>query len=371
MSQPPRPRHSLVRHRIGLFLVMMALIGCRAPLRLAKPTIEVTRVPIGSIGGPDQMDEIEGRVQNAAPGQQIVLYAHSGVWWIQPFANQPFTRIEADSTWKSFTHLGTEYAVLLVNPGYTPASKTATLPAEGNGVAAIALAMGRPGAPATARVLHFSGYDWSVRASESDHGGEPNAYDPADAWIDGKGYLHLHMGQLRGEWTCAEVSLNRSLGYGTYRFVVQDSAHLSPSAVLGFFTWDDTRLEGFHNEFDIELSRWGEAKAKNAQYVVQPFYAPENFFRFAVPAGAVTYQMDWRPGALSFAAFAGASIVPGSRPIGEHLFTSGVPTPASETVRMDLYDFHHAEHPTQTPAEAVIEKFEFSSGQWPVARPSP
>ena len=56
------------------------------------------------------MGDIGGRVRNATPGQQIVIYAHSGVWWIQPFANQPFTRIQSDGSWKSFTHLGTEYA---------------------------------------------------------------------------------------------------------------------------------------------------------------------------------------------------------------------------------------------------------------------
>ena len=34
------------------------------------------------------MDFIEGRASGAKPGQQIVLYARSGIWWIQPFANQ-------------------------------------------------------------------------------------------------------------------------------------------------------------------------------------------------------------------------------------------------------------------------------------------
>ena len=38
----------------------------------------------------------------------------------------------------------------------------------------------------------------------------------------------------------AEVKLSRSLGYGSYRFVVQDVAHLEPAAVFALFTWDDS-----------------------------------------------------------------------------------------------------------------------------------
>ena len=341
-----------------LLLGCWLLAACHSAPMLNKPAIEVTRIPVASIGGPDQMDEISGRVQNASAGRQIVLYARSGVWWIQPFANQPFTRVQPDSTWKSFTHLGTDYAVLLVDSGYRPVAKVVSLPAEGNGVDAIVIVHGKAGTSAPARVIRFSGYDWTVRASESDHGGEPNAYDPDNAWIDDQGYLHLRMGERNGHWTCAEICLNRSLGYGTYRFVVSDSARLSPSAVLGFFTWDDTRSEGLHNEFDIELSRWGDAKGKNAQYVVQPFYVPENFYRFGAPAGVSAHQVRWSPGSLSFATFAGLS--QDAKPISEHLFTSGVPSPASETIHMDLYDFQHAENPGHPPGEVIIEKFEFS-----------
>jgi hypothetical protein len=335
------------------------LAGCGSRQALFKPAIEVTHVPQGGIGGPVQMDTIEGRVTHARPGQQIVLYAHSGVWWIQPLANQPYTRIESDSTWKNATHLGTEYAVLLVDPGYRPASKIVTLPAEGNGVAALAIVKGRLEAPAASPQIHFSGYDWTIRTAGSDHGGEPNAYDPTNVWTDDKGHLHLRMAQRNGQWTCAELSLNRSLGYGTYKLVVQDTAHMRPSAVLGFFTWDDTRSEGFHNELDIELSRWGDPNAKNAQYVIQPFYVPDNFVRFTVPAGAMTHGFRWQPGSVSFKTLEGSTAA-GAKTVSEHVFSSGIPTPAGETIHIDLYDFHHVENPSQQPVEVVIESFEYS-----------
>jgi hypothetical protein len=324
-----------------------------------KPALEITQVPVASLGGPTEMDAIAGRVSNAKPGEQVVLYAHSGVWWIQPLANQPYTKVQADSTWNNLTHFGTEYAALLVEPGYRPAAKLIVLPAEGNGVAAIAVAKGKAGALVATAPIHFSGYDWTARGTVSDHGGEPNEYDPANAWTDEKGHLHLRMAYRDGHWTCAEITLNRSLGYGTYKFVVQDTAHLRPSAVVGMFTWDDVRSTNFRNELDIELSRWGDPKGKNAQYVVQPFFATENLARFAVPPGVMTYAVRWEPGRASFTTVSGDS-AGGGKPISEHVFTSAIPTPSNETVHIDLYDFHHSETYSQQPAEAVIEKFEFT-----------
>jgi len=340
-------------------LAAILLGGCMSRNVPVTPVLEITQVPVASLGGPDQMDSIEGRISNARPGEQIVLYAHSGVWWIQPLANQPYTKIDSDSTWRNITHLGTEYAALLVEAGYRPASKLATLPGEGNGVAAVTVVKGRAGAPAATVPIHFSGYDWTARGTVSDHGGEPNQYSPANVWVDQKGYLHLHMGQRDGRWSCAEVSLNRSLGYGTYRFVVQDSAHLEPSAVLGMFTWDDVKSADLHNELDIELSRWGDPKGKNAEYVVQPFYAPENLSRFTAPAGVLTYSFRWEQGTVTFKTIGVSSTDSEAKPISEHTFTSGIPAAAKETVHIDLYDFHHSESSSHQPVDAVIEKFEF------------
>ena len=313
----------------GLLLSSILLAGCKSHPVAGKPAIEITRVPMASLGGPTQMDSIEGRVSNAKPGEQIVLYARSGVWWVQPLANQPYTKIQSDSTWSNPVHLGTEYAAVLVDSGYRPAAKLVSLPAEGEGVAAVAIVKGKAGAPVATAPIHFSDYDWTARATVSDHGGEPNEYDAANAWTDEKGHLHLRMASRNGRWTCAEVSLNRSLGYGAYKFVVQDSSHLRPSAVLGIFTWDDIHSTDFRNELDIELSRWGDPKGKNARYVVQPFFEAENLARFAAPAGRVTYMFRWEPGRVAFKTLRGGS-ESGGEPVSEHVFTSGIPTAASE-----------------------------------------
>ena len=305
------------------------------------------------------MGFIEGRASNATAGQQIVIYAYSGIWWVQPFANQAFTRIQPDSTWRNSTHLGTEYAAVLVEPGYRPASKVTALPPVGNGVVAVARMSGKPAAPIVSKVIHFSGYDWNVRTAGSDRGGEPNAYDPENTWVDEAGHLHLRMQQREGTWTCAEVSMTRSLGYGSYMFVVQDTGHVSPSAVLGLYTMDDLRTDDVRSELDVELSRWGSPTNKGAQFVVQPFYVPENISRFEAPAGVLTHMFRWEPGRASFKTVRGAGRGNGAAPVHEHVFTSGIPVPANETPHMDLYEFHHSKNSSQQPVEVVIEKFEF------------
>jgi len=344
---------------IILALAASLLVGCHSGDLAPKPSVQITRVPPSNPGGPEQLDVIEGQAIGAKPGDQIVLFARSGLWWVQPYANQPYTKIQPDLSWKNSTHLGTEYGALLVEPGYRPPFKVATLPREGNGVVATATVIGRPGAPIVSKVIHFSGYDWMVRTAGSDRGGEPNSFDAENVWTDAKGYLHLRMSERDGRWTCGEVNLTRSLGYGTYKFVVQDTGHLGPSAVMGMFTVDEFRADNSRIELDVEMSRWGNASSRNAQYVVQPFYVPENVSRFNAPSGRLTHTIRWEPGKTSFKTVRGADSGPGSSTVSEHVFTGGIPAPAAETVPIDLYDYHHSRNSAALPVEVVVEKFEY------------
>jgi anti-sigma regulatory factor (Ser/Thr protein kinase) len=120
------------------------LFGCGTKNTNLGPSIKFTTVPFVGEGGPDKLDAIEGHVFGARPGQQIVLFARWGLWWVQPLANQPFTQIQPDSTWRSSTHFGTEYAALLVDPGYRPSPTLDALPPLGGGVVAVVVSKGRP-----------------------------------------------------------------------------------------------------------------------------------------------------------------------------------------------------------------------------------
>ena len=331
--------------------------GCTTRQAAGKPSIEFTVIPQAEEGAPDKTSPISGRVIGGRAGQRIVLFAKSGIWWVQPTVDEPFTAIQPDSTWTNSTHPGTEYAALLVEPGYRPPPTIDVLPSESGDVVAVKSVHGEMW-EASQRTLQFSGYEWHVRNVGSNRGGRENNYDSTNAWTDANGFLHLRIAKSAGQWSCAEVKLLRSLGYGSYRFVVRDVSQLEPAAVLSMFTWDDDDAGQNHREMNIELAKWGDAASKNAQYVVQPYYVPANVVRFNVPAGLLTHSLRWEPGRVAFKTVRG-SMADGPSPIAAHVFTSGVPTPGGESIHLDLYIFGNAKDPLQKDVEVVIEKFEY------------
>jgi len=128
-----------------LFLSLCFLLStCHRRHQKVEPFIEFTQVPRASEGSPYKVFAFQGRVAGAHSGQQIVLYARSGAWWVQPLVNQPYTQIQPDSSWKNSTHPGTGYAALLVSAEYRPAAITLALPGAGSGVAAVAAVKGEP-----------------------------------------------------------------------------------------------------------------------------------------------------------------------------------------------------------------------------------
>jgi hypothetical protein len=347
-----------VKAAVSLTMAAMGcacLISCSRSSAEAEPSIEISRVPPIGEGSPDKLDPIAGRVKGARPGERVVLFALSGVWWVQPLATQPFTAIQKDSTWKGSTHPGGSYAALLVDGKYFPPATAVGLPEKGPHVLAISTVRGTKPST-TPKTIEFSGYRWEVREAANNPGGSTNLYDVGNSWIDDRGFLHLRISKKDDHWTSAEIWLTSSLGYGSYRFVVQDVSHFEPAAVFSMFTWDDI---GPSQEMDIEVSRWGEPQDDNAQYVVQPYVVPANSIRFEAPAGTLTYWMNWQPGRASFRTVRGESARDQVAPVAEHVFTSGVPAPASEKVHLHLYVYDNKRNPLQRPTEVVIEKFEY------------
>jgi hypothetical protein len=90
----------------------------------------------------------------------MVIYAHTGTRRVQPWPARAFTSIRANSTWSTETHLGFEYAVLLVDPEYHPLPTLDEAPTQGGLVALVKIVKGT-GTPQFAPTgsLTFSGYD--------------------------------------------------------------------------------------------------------------------------------------------------------------------------------------------------------------------
>jgi hypothetical protein len=335
--------------------------GCHSWKNSTGPAIEFTKIPPAAQGGRERVDTIAGTVKGAKPGQQIVVYALSGPWWVQPWPEKPYIPVQSDSTWGTETHLGYEYAAMLVDPSYQPPPTMDAAPVAGGAVIAVSIVKGVGTLPPPpTKPLSFSGYDWKIRMTSAARGGVNNLYDADNAWTDSKGALHLRIAKKAGRWTCAQAVLSRSLGYGKYTFVVDDTSRLEPSVVLSMHTYDQWGAAESYRELDMEITHWGDAKSPyNAQYGVQPFYLPGNVAQFTEPGGVLTHSMRWEAGRASFTTVRGSPIQPGAPVVFQHAFTSGVPEPGQEEVEIMLYVVPSDASPLQHDNEAVIEKFEY------------
>src|SRR5271156_2103058 len=369
MSRPHIVAHIAT---LSALLVYFVLTGCHSSSRNSAPTVAFSKVAPAYQESPYKTDmredrdykrdTIEGRATGARPGQRIVLYAKTdGRWGLCRQSGQPSTNIEADGRWKALVHLGIQYAALLVDPTYNPPEQTESLPIVGNGVVALAVVNGEGPAPVypSPKILNFSGYEWTTSSGPIYRAGSRNFFDPANVWTDKGGAMHLRISGSPEKWAAAEVKLTRSLGYGTYRFEVRDVSHLEPSAVLTLITWDGVGTESTRRELDVELGRWGHLDNTNVNYVVQPYYVPANVAAFRVPPGLYTHSFRWEPGKVTFSTIAGSSDTGGGRVINQRVFTSGVPIPGSESVRIALYVFHQGPIPLKNENEVIIDKFEY------------
>ncbi len=342
--------------------LLLLLTACH---KAAQPSIEstilFTQVPQWDLGDLNQEDVIEGTVSGSRPGQNMVVYSKTGgLWWLQPRLNSPFTPILPDGVWRNEVHLATDYAALLVDSSYHPAAVLTELPKVGHGIERVAASPGQE--RSSSFFVNFSGFQWRVRKVSSDRGGTRNPYDHNNVYVDQSGALHLQIVNRNNQWTCSEVNVTRSLGYGTYLFTVEDTSNLDPAAFFEIFTWDHSSNQGSHGEFDINISRWGDPQNvnENAQYVVQPAFLPLNMSRFKAPGGKLRHTIVWEEGRVTMLTeqLSGKE----TRLISRHVFTDEVPRPVDESVRMALFAYSDPNRklPTiQHRAEVVVDHFEF------------
>jgi hypothetical protein len=121
-----------------------------------------------------------------------------------------------------------------------------------------------------ASTLSFSGYTWVISAPSGRVSPGPNYWSASNAWVDANGYMHLKAAYnaTTGNWECAEVYTQSSLGYGTYQWQVEGSlGSFDKNIVLGMYNYSGN--DG-HDEMDIEIARWGNAAWNNLNYTIWP-----------------------------------------------------------------------------------------------------
>ena len=343
-------RYRFIAFHLGVFLFN----GCGSP---PAPTIQFTQIPDAGPGGAEKTAKIGGRALGNKPGQRIVLFAQYGTWWVQPFASRPFTEIQADHSWTNITHMGSEYAALLVERDYAPPKIADVLPAPGGPVIAVATVAGKASGLSkltTPGKMNFSGFDWEVYRGPKENFGVLYPNSSSNVWTDSKGWLHLRISKETEGWTGAEINLSRSLGYGTYSFVFHALPELEPATILSIQSWDPLDAGQNHREFDVLLGQRGDPSIKNGQYSVIPFNVPGNVYRFTVPRDSFTHAIRWEQGWLLFQT---QQTDGRRRVIAEHTFTAGIPTPGGERIHINVYAYRDAQVPQKNTAEVILEKF--------------
>lgn len=224
-----------------------------------------------------------------------------------------------------------------------------------------------PSAKAQPIYLSFAGYTWEVRSGYGGPG--PNYWEPANAWVDEQGHLHLRLDQQAGQWRCAEVTLTTALGFGRYQFYVEGPLDtLDPNVVLGLFDYPtpDIGPDGT-NEIDIEFARWGNASNPPGNYSVWPAQDGLPYrthpFNFALQGAYTTQRFIRQSQSVRFQS------LHGHRNDNANQFTSWLFRPrdpqrripqAPLPVHLNLWLFQGQAPQNNQPVEIVIHAFTFT-----------
>ena len=116
------------------------LANANQPVAREEPRIKITNVPSKG-AGPDALETIAGTVEGVNVKEcKVIVFARTNIWYVQPYFNSSDTAINGDGTWRTDTHLGSQYAALLVRSSYKPPPTTGKLPEIGGLVLAVATA---------------------------------------------------------------------------------------------------------------------------------------------------------------------------------------------------------------------------------------
>ncbi|MBN2019346.1 MAG: hypothetical protein JW749_03900 [Sedimentisphaerales bacterium] len=316
-------------------------------------------------------DLLKGSVIGINPADyKIGIYIFVDDWWPKPMFAVPWTDINPDGSWQcDISWAESDLRATEIMAFLVPVNEIANWPVDFSNPVGLSALPGEafrfPSAgsfrPSCFDSIPFAGFNWLIKDSGTrpvDPGG--NIFNHNNVWVDDDG-MHLKVTKVGDSWHCAEVFMEKSLGGGTYRFVVDNNTPLlDPTIVLGLFTWDKFAPHYTNREMDIEISRWNNPFADNAQYVIQPADAGR-IHRFNVdPCDKdITHILEWGFGVAGFESFYGTTLPPDETTLIDSWVYAGndVPRPGNENVRINLW--LNGEAPTDgNEVEVIIKDFE-------------
>ncbi|MGE0547781.1 MAG: glycoside hydrolase family 16 protein [Kofleriaceae bacterium] len=222
-------------------------------------------------------------------------------------------------------------------------------------------------AAAVTPTLRFAGGDWIIKAGTG-MGPGPNTWDPANAWVDSSGALHLKLSYVNGEWRCAQVISKTNYGFGSYQFqVIGPIDKLDKNVVLGLFDYPAFGVapDGT-NEIDIEFARWGSATNPNGNWTVYPTQLgtppTTHKFNFALNGSYTTHRFTRTATSVSYESLHGHVDGPGSQ-IASWTFAPSQPSllvpQRALPVLFNLWLFQGRPPSDGKPVEIIIKSFKF------------
>jgi hypothetical protein len=223
------------------------------------------------------------------------------------------------------------------------------------------------------RIVEFSGFRWRVK--EGGLYGPGNNYfsgSEDNIWVDENGRLHLRITLREEKWYCAELALEKTLGYGDYIFKTSGRVDLlDPNIILGLFLWEyQESYEGIENynianEFDIEFGTWKNTVNEQAQFVCQPWQKAGNIHRFYIslnPQDArSSHAFLWTPDGMDCRSWRGHSDDPDSSLMINTWLYTGDDLPRPESPRVHINFWCIEEPPSDlNEHEIIIAEFNFT-----------
>lgn len=222
------------------------------------------------------------------------------------------------------------------------------------------------------KTIEWSGYTWTVKNSGTSKWGPGQNYwssDKRDVWVDSRGRLHLKVVKRNGKWYSTELINEKTLGYGTYRFLITGRPDkLDPNLVLGLFTYDEDSedvKEKKYREIDIEFAKWGQVNGLNSSYTVLPYTMPENFLAFSTKLNSnySTHSFTWTQKSINFKSYGHKSFKnPGNSSLLKNWSYKGkdIPDSKNEKVHINFWQFEGKAPMNKKSAEIIIDRFVFT-----------
>jgi hypothetical protein len=335
----------------------------------AAPTVSFLSLPTWGADGP-----VSGRV-SLAPGVPLsavhvyVFQLIPDFGWVMP-SGCSAAALNGDGTFAVLPNDQMYRYVTRFTAYVLPASAPQPLNCQ-QGLASIpqaysASAIGSVTVPRLAayETLSFGGLRWFIKNAPLRVWPDNNYFATPSAYVDNVGRLHLTITpcpSFGGQWCAAEIFTTQNVGYGTYNFsVASPLPTLDANVTLGMFTWDAQASSVSNREWDIEVSKWGNANATtNAQYVVQPYTGPNNLRRFDIATSSqTTHSVVWNPTSVAFnSSSAGGPIDNWSYQAGANL--PPVPTPGDVRLHLNLYLNSGFSPNSLQPQEVIISQFQY------------